>query len=55
MVSGYGWAVAATIEPEPPPEERDAILAALSADAPVEQGWAAAALREGVEEDELDP
>jgi hypothetical protein len=47
--------MAVTIEPEPPPEERAAILAALSAVAPVEQEWAAAALREGVEDDERDP
>jgi hypothetical protein len=47
--------VYATIEPEPTPEEREAILAALSASAPVDGGWASAALLEGVEEGELDP
>ncbi len=47
--------MAATIEPEPSPEEREAILAALSTAAPVEQRWAAAALHEGVEEVEGDP
>jgi hypothetical protein len=47
--------MAATIEPEPSPQEREAILAVLSAPARVEQGWAAAALREAVEEDERDP
>jgi hypothetical protein len=47
--------MAVTIEPEPPAEEREAILAALLAAAPVEQGWAAAALCEGVEDDERDP
>ena len=46
----------ATIEPEPPEEgEREAILAALSASAPAEPGWAAAALGEGVEDGEPDP
>ena len=45
----------ATIEPEPPEEEREAILAALADAAPAEQGWADAALVEGVEDGELDP
>ena len=45
-----------TIEPEPPEEERDAILAALAAgEDAVLGGWARAALAEGVEDDELDP
>jgi hypothetical protein len=47
--------VFATIEPEPTAEEREAILAALSASAPAHQEWASAALLEGVEEGELDP
>ena len=47
--------MAATIEPEPTEEEREAILAALARPASVEDGWAAAALVEGVEEGELDP
>ena len=51
---GYG-AVRPTIEPEPNEDEREAILAAL-AEAPAgDARWAAAALREGVEDDELDP
>lgn len=48
-------AVTATIEPEPTPAEREAILAALHRPgdtSPAE--WAEAALREGVE-DEPDP
>ena len=45
----------ATIEPEPPEEEREVILAALSAPAPGDGEWAAAALLEGVEEGESDP
>lgn len=48
-------AVTATIEPEPPEEEREAILAALSEPAPGGGEWAAAALLEGVEESEPDP
>jgi hypothetical protein len=47
--------VAAAIEPEPPEEVREAILAALVKAAPADQGWAEAALLEGVEEGELDP
>ncbi len=45
----------ATIEPEPSEEEREAILAALSPPAQADEGWAAAALLEGVEEGEPDP
>ena len=45
----------ATIEPEPTEEEREAILAALARPASGEEGWATAALAEGVEEGELDP
>ena len=45
-----------TIEPEPNEDEREAILAALAeASAGGDEGWAAAALRAGVEDDELDP
>lgn len=44
-----------TIEPEPTKDEREAILAALAEPAAGDAGWAAAALREGVEDDELDP
>ena len=43
------------IEPEPNEEEREAILAALTEAPAGDEGWAAAALREGVEVDELDP
>ena len=45
----------AMIEPEPPEEEREVILAALCASAPREGEWAAAALLEGVEGGESDP
>ena len=46
----------ATIEPEPTDvEERDAILAALARPAAADDGWAAAALMEGVEDGEVDP
>ena len=41
----------ATIEPDPPEEEREAILAALRAPGETDEGWAAAALLEGVEGD----
>ena len=44
-----------TIEPEPSEDEREAILAALAAAPKTDSGWAAAALLEGVEGDELDP
>ena len=44
-----------TIEPDPTEDEREAILAALSAAPGAESGWAAAALLEGVEDGELDP
>ncbi len=45
-----------TIEPEPPPQEREAIVAALDADERVDLGgWSQAALAEAVEEAELDP
>lgn len=46
----------ATIAPEPSDAEREAILAALAASARESpDGWAHAALAEGVETDELDP
>lgn len=47
--------MAATIEPEPTDEEREAILAALARPDRVEDGWASAAIAEGVEEGELEP
>ena len=44
------------IEPEPPEQEREAIVAALAAGAAEELGgWSQAALAEGVEEAELEP
>jgi hypothetical protein len=45
----------ATIEPEPPEAEREAILAALGEPAEQDGGWAQAALGEGVEDVEPDP
>jgi quinol monooxygenase YgiN len=45
----------ATMEPEPTEEEREAILAALVRPARADEGWASAALAEGVEEGELEP
>ena len=47
--------MAATIEPEPTEEEREAILAALAGPLRRSDGWASAALAEGVEDGELDP
>jgi len=47
--------MSATIEPEPSEAEREAILAALAGAAEADQGWAAAALLEGVDEGEPDP
>lgn len=45
-----------TIEPEPPEQEREAIVAALAARDGDDLGeWGLAALAEGVEEAELDP
>ncbi len=44
------------IEPEPPEQEREAIVAALAAgDEDDLGGWSQAALAEGVEEPEFDP
>jgi hypothetical protein len=45
-----------TIQPEPPEPEREAILAALarSEDAPTEL-WSDTALKEGVEDTEVEP
>ena len=40
--------MAATIEPEPTEEEREAILAALARPASADDGWASAALAAGV-------
>jgi hypothetical protein len=45
----------ASIDPAPTEEERDAILAALVRAAGEDDGWAAAALLEGVEDGEPDP
>ena len=45
----------ARVEPEPTPEERAAILAALAETVEDDAGWAATALLEGVEDGELDP
>ncbi len=47
--------MSARIEPEPPEEEREAILAALDRPVSASSGWAAAALLDGVEDGELDP
>jgi hypothetical protein len=48
--------VPVTIEPEPPEEEREAIVAALAVgDGQDVGGWSQAALAEGVEEADLDP
>ena len=45
-----------SIEPEPAPEEREAILAALAEEPPPqERAWGAAALAEAVEQDEPEP
>jgi hypothetical protein len=48
--------VPVTIEPEPPPQEREAIVAALDAGGRDDLGgWSQAALAEAVDEAELDP
>ena len=45
-----------TIEPEPPEQEREAIVAALAGgEGAALDCWAQAALTEGVEEADLDP
>lgn len=45
-----------SIEPEPSAEERAVILAALAEKPPLqERAWGAAALAEGVEQDDPDP
>ena len=45
-----------TIEPEPPEQEREAIVAALAAGGEDDLGgWSQAALAEAVEEADLDP
>lgn len=45
----------ARIEPEPSPDEREAILAALELEDAGRPAWAGAALAEGVEQDEPPP
>jgi hypothetical protein len=45
----------AKIDPEPSVEDRAAILAALAGTPDEDDGWAARALHEGVEDCELDP
>jgi hypothetical protein len=48
--------VRVTIEPEPPEQEREAIVAALAGGQRDDlDGWSEAALAEGVEEADLDP
>jgi hypothetical protein len=47
--------IPATIEPEPPETEREAILAAVGRPTEQEGEWAQAALLEGIEDGELDP
>lgn len=44
-----------TIEPEPPEQEREAIVAALAGEEDDVGDWSRAALAEGVEEADLDP
>ena len=45
-----------TIEPEPPEQEREAIVAVLAGgEGDALDGWSQAALAEGVEEADLDP
>ena len=44
-----------TIEPEPPEQEREVIVAALAGGEDELGGWSQAALAEGVEEADLDP
>jgi hypothetical protein len=43
------------IDPEPPEQEREAIVAALAPEEVDVGGWSQAALVDGVEEAELDP
>ncbi len=45
----------AKIDPEPSAEDRAAILAALAETVDKDEGWAATALLEGVEDGELHP
>ena len=47
--------MSATIEPEPTPEDREAIVAALAGPAGADSPWAEAALLEGIEDGEFDP
>ena len=52
----YPRRVPIAIEPEPPEQEREAIVAALAAGEEEDPGgWSEAALAEGVEDAELDP
>jgi hypothetical protein len=44
-----------TIEPEPPEQDREAIVAALAGEEDELDGWSQAALAEGVEDAELEP
>ena len=44
-----------TIEPEPPEQDREAIVAALAGEGEDLGGWSQAALAEAVEEADLDP
>jgi hypothetical protein len=44
-----------TIEPEPPDEVREAILAALAGGVAADEAWSRAVLLEGVEDGEVDP
>jgi hypothetical protein len=53
--SGYPSTVPVTIEPEPPEQEREAIVAALAGERHDLGDWSQAALAEGVEEVDLDP
>jgi hypothetical protein len=51
----YRSTVRVTIEPEPPEQEREAIVAALAGERHDLGDWSQAALAEGVEEVDLDP
>ena len=52
----YASDVPVTIEPEPPEQEREAIVAALArGERDDSGGWLEAALAEGVEEADVDP
>jgi hypothetical protein len=51
----YLSTVPVTIEPEPPEQEREAIVAALAGEGHDLGDWSHAALAEGVEKVDLDP